>query len=54
MLYVFNGDYERAIEKGAETFLISIAIILGFVVVTDIFKIKSRRDMMKREQAKKN
>lgn len=36
MLYLFNGEYTRAMEKGAETFIISVAIIIGFVIVTEL------------------
>ncbi|WP_304205897.1 threonine/serine exporter family protein [Fusobacterium perfoetens] len=42
MLYLINGQYEKAMEKGAETFIISIAIIFGFLVVTDFFKLYTK------------
>lgn len=52
MLYVFNGEYKRAMEKGAETFIISMAIILGFVIVTEMFKLygKQIKRLKEREQ----
>lgn len=53
MLYLFNGEYTRAMEKGAETFIISMAIILGFVVVTELFKLYGKQLKKLKEKEKK-
>ncbi len=56
MFYIFNGDYERGLEKGVETFIVSIAITLGFLVVTEGFKIygKHRNKYIQRSFNEKN
>lgn len=53
MLYLFNGEYTRAMEKGAETFIISVAIIIGFVIVTEMFKLYGKRVKKLKEKEQK-
>lgn len=54
MLYLFNGEYTRAANKGAETFIVSMAIILGFVVVTEFFKLYTRIINERKKRNEKN
>lgn len=42
MFYLINKNYNLALKKGAETIIICGAIILGFLVVTEIFRIYSK------------
>ena len=53
MLYLFNGEYTSAMEKGAETFIISVAIIIGFVIVTEMFKLYGKRVKKLKEKEQK-
>lgn len=42
MFYLFNGQYELAMQKGIDTFIMSGSMILGFLVVSDIFKLYTK------------
>ncbi len=39
MFYLFNGQYELAMEKGIATFIMSGSMILGFLFVSQIIKL---------------
>lgn len=42
MFYLFNGQFRMAVEKGIDTFIMSGSMILGFLVVSDIFKLYTK------------
>ena len=42
MFYLFNGQYQLAMQKGIDTFIMSGSMILGFLVVSDIFKLYTK------------
>ena len=51
MFYLFNGESELATQKAIDTFVMTGAMILGFLVVSDIFKLytkyKTKKKMKK-------
>lgn len=42
MFYLFNGEHNLAMQKGLDTFIMTGSIILGFLVVSEIFKLYSK------------
>lgn len=42
MFYLFNGEYNLAMEKAIATFIMTGAIILGFLAVSEIFKLYTK------------
>lgn len=42
VFYLFNGNLELSIQKGLDTFIMTGAMILGFLVSSDLVKIYTR------------
>ena len=42
MFYLFNGQFNLAMQKAIDTFIMSGSMILGFLVVSDIFKLYTK------------
>lgn len=49
MFYLFNEQYELATEKAIDTFVMTGAMILGFLVVSDFFKIYTKYKLKKKK-----
>ena len=48
MFYLFNGESELATQKAIDTFVMTGAMILGFLVVSDIFKLYTKYKIKKK------
>lgn len=53
MYYLFNGNHALSSQKATETFIMTGAMMLGFLVVSDIFKVYGKLMKRKRRKHKK-
>ena len=53
MFYLFNGQSELATQKAIDTFIMTGAMILGFLVASDIFKLYTKYKIRKLKRKQK-
>ena len=56
MFYLFNGEQALSIQKAVDTLIMTGAMMLGFLVISDIFKLYSKyinKKLKKKEYIKK-